>query len=140
MKGRLNSTVFLVVLVDAVALFAVLALAYHAGQSSPKVGILELGNYDPSTGKEMLLGFVLSLAAAIFTWIVLTNRVIAPVNKLAEFSERLSRGEFRARVEVESADDFGLSPRTSTAPPSNSPAPCSTRKRRKASRRASPNS
>ena len=108
MKGRLNSTVFLVVLVDAVALFAVLALAYHAGQSSPKVGILELGNYDPSTGKEMLLGFVLSLAAAIFTWIVLTNRVIAPVNKLAEFSERLSRGEFRARVEVESADDFGF--------------------------------
>src|SRR5436305_503714 len=108
MKGRLNSTVFLVVLVDSVALFAVLALAYHAVQSSPKVGILELGNYDPSTGKEMLLGFVLSLAAAIFTWIVLTNRVIAPVNKLAEFSERLSRGEFRARVEVESADDFGF--------------------------------
>src|SRR5256714_12575331 len=108
MKGRLNSTVVLVVLVDFIAFFTVLYLAYNAGRSSPTADVWEFGNHSAGTGIKILLAFVISLGAGFFTWFRLTNRVLVPVNKLAEFSERLSRGEFRARVDVESADDFGF--------------------------------
>ncbi len=108
MKGRLNSTVTLVVLVDLVALVGVLFLAYSAGQISPKAGILEFGNQDASTGMKVVIGIVMCLGAACFTWFTLTNKVLAPVKKLADFSERLARADFRSRADVESSDDFGF--------------------------------
>jgi twitching motility protein PilJ len=109
MKGRLNSTVISVVVVDFIALFTVFYIAYDAGRFSPGAGILALGggNQSQATEYRLLFGFVICLAASFFTWFRLTNRVLAPVHKLAEFSERLARGEFRAKADVESVDDFG---------------------------------
>src|SRR5438105_6813157 len=105
MKGRLNKSLWFLILFDTAALFAVFGFAFNGGQHTATVNrITDLSSLNLS----VLAAFMICLGASIFTWIVLTNRVIAPVNKLAEFSERLSRGEFRARVEIESADDFGF--------------------------------
>ena len=108
MKGRLNSAIYMIVLVDVVVLFTVLFLAYSAGQVSPKAGILEFGNQDASTGMKVVIGVVLCLGASFFTWVMLSNRVLAPVRKLVDFSEKFGRGDFRTRADVEAADDFGF--------------------------------
>jgi twitching motility protein PilJ len=40
--------------------------------------------------------------------VVLGNRVVKPVKDLAEFSEKIVAGDYRAKSEVDSNDDFGL--------------------------------
>jgi len=105
MKGRLNRALWTLILFDIAALFAVLLLAFYGGQHvKPTAGITDLSDLNT----YVWVAFVICLGASIFTWISIANRVVAPVKQLVEFSERLSRGEFRARVEVESADDFGF--------------------------------
>src|SRR5215469_95307 len=107
MKGRLSRALWLLVMILSISLFAVLYLAYSAGANS---GGLSIGNFTSlprSSGYGLLSAFVICLAAIALAVFRIGNRVLAPVKHLADFSERLSQGDFRAKVSVDSADDFG---------------------------------
>jgi methyl-accepting chemotaxis protein len=107
MRGRLNSTLWKVILVDVVALFAVLFLAYNAGQHA-HVPITNFASLPGSEGIKLFVAFMLCLGAGTYTLFTLDNRVLAPVKHLADFAEQLSHGDYRARANVDAADDFGF--------------------------------
>jgi methyl-accepting chemotaxis protein len=108
MKGRLNSTLWMVVGVDAVAFLAVLWMAYHAGSMSNGVGITDAPSVSGSAGVYLVVALALSVAAVAFTVFQLANRVLDPVRRLSEFAERFAQGDYRTRAAVDSADDFGF--------------------------------
>ena len=108
MKGRLNKALLWVVALLFAALFAVLYFAYNAGVSSQGHPLSDFGGLPGRSGMSLLFAFVICLAAGVVLWFVLSNRVMAPVRALVEFSERLSHGDFRTKANVDSADDFGL--------------------------------
>jgi len=108
MKGRLNSTLWTMVFVDVVALFMVLLLAYSAGANSGGLGISDFGALGRGAGIKLLFAFFIAAVAGLWTFITIANRVLAPVKRLSDFAERFSQGDYRARVAVESADDFGF--------------------------------
>jgi methyl-accepting chemotaxis protein len=106
MKGRLSSTIWVLVLWISVALFGVLGIAYYAGShSSAQAGADALAV--PGGANGALLGAAaLALIAAISIVYVLSKRVLKPVDELVKFSERLVAGDARARAEIESGDEF----------------------------------
>ncbi len=108
MKGRLNSTILLLVTLNALALFAVLGLAYGAGARSSGLSILDFGQLSGVAGMELLGAFVIALGVALLLWVMLMGRVSKPVKELTDFSEKLANGDYRVRAEVDSTDDFGL--------------------------------
>ncbi|HET6935855.1 MAG TPA: HAMP domain-containing protein, partial [Candidatus Angelobacter sp.] len=108
MKGRLNSTLTLLIVGDAIALFTVFFLAYSAGAQSGGLSIADFGSLPSGAGIKLLTAFVICAAAASFTWIRITNKVLVPVKGLADFAQRLAEGDYRARVAVDSGDDFGF--------------------------------
>ncbi|HYL94133.1 MAG TPA: methyl-accepting chemotaxis protein, partial [Alphaproteobacteria bacterium] len=108
MKGRLSGTLWMMVILDILALFSVFFLAYSAGAASGGLGISNVGHLGQGADMKVLIALVICLGAALFTFVMIANRVIAPVKRLSDFSERLSHGDFRAKAEVEAADDFGF--------------------------------
>jgi twitching motility protein PilJ len=108
MKGRLNSTLWAVILADVVALFTVLFLAYSAGANSGGLSIADFASLPQGSGLKLLFAFVVCAGAASFTWIQITNKVLVPVKSLTDFAQRQAEGDYRARIAVESADDFGF--------------------------------
>ncbi len=108
MKGRLNSTLlWRVIILDAAALFAVLILAYSAGAGA-KVPISNVLSINGSSGIMMLLASCIAAGASLVTLFTIDNRVLTPMKNLADFADRFSEGDYRARAAVESPDDFGL--------------------------------
>src|SRR5689334_4044556 len=107
MKGRLNSTLWLMVTIDVVALFGVLWLAYSAGEQG-KLPITDFGGLGQGSGIRLLLAFVVAAGAGAYTYITINNRVLIPVKRLSDFSERFSQGDYRARAAIDSSDDFGF--------------------------------
>ena len=108
MKGRLNSTLlWRVIALDVAALFAVLFLAYSAGQNAhvPITNFLSLPGAD---GLKLLVAFCLCLGAGAVTLFTIDNRVLVPVKHLVDFAEQLGQGDYRARANIDSADDFGF--------------------------------
>ena len=105
MKGRLSSTIWMLAIFNAVALFGVIALAYIAGEKSQS-SIVDAFH---GSGAGFFLGaIVVALGVAFIVVTVLANRVIAPVKQLTEFSEKLAAGDYKAKADVDSQDDFAL--------------------------------
>src|SRR5882672_5601448 len=105
MKGRLKSALWLFVSLDVVALFAVMLLAFYGGQRAhTAAGITDVSGLN----LLVLLAFVLCVGAGFGTWVMIANRVLEPVKRLSEFSERLSQGDYRTRASIDVADDFGF--------------------------------
>ncbi|HEX3154779.1 MAG TPA: methyl-accepting chemotaxis protein, partial [Candidatus Angelobacter sp.] len=107
MKGRLNSTLWLMVTIDVVALFVVLWLAYSAGEQG-KLPITDFGGLGQGSGLKLLFAFVIAAGAGLWTFITIGNRVLIPVKRLSDFAERFAQGDYRTRATVDSADDFGF--------------------------------
>ena len=103
MKSRLSSTIWLLVLWTTAALFGVLALGYYAGQHPAGAASLPGGANGLWAGAVILA--VVTVGMVIM---VLSNRVLKPLGELAKFSDRLVSGDARARVEIESTDEFAL--------------------------------
>src|SRR5512142_389807 len=99
MKGRLNSTVAMLAGVNLVALFAVLYLAFNAGRSSA-------GEFDVSNPK-LLAAAALAFVVGIVIWYMLSAKVASPVRQLSDYSEKVAAGDYKSRVGIDSADDFG---------------------------------
>jgi len=106
MKGRLSSTVWLLIAVNAVLLIAVLGLAYGAGARSGGLSLIDFGALPMIAGFEFLGAVFLVLAGSIFLFLMLASRVLKPASQMVEFSEKLAAGEFGARAEFK-PDDFG---------------------------------
>ncbi|HSK45049.1 MAG TPA: HAMP domain-containing protein, partial [Candidatus Binatia bacterium] len=107
MKGRLNSTLWAMVIGDVVALFVVLWLAYSAGEQG-KLPITDFGGLGQGSGLKLLFAFVIAAGAGLLTFITIGNRVLIPVKRLSDFAERFAQGDYRTRATVDSADDFGF--------------------------------
>ena len=105
MKGRLSSTVWMLVGVTFVALALAFYTGFAAGAHSP--GLSFIDGFSGPGGFKMLLGCLLVVLGAGFALYMLDVKVVRPVNELTDFSEKLGAGEYRARVQLDSADDFG---------------------------------
>jgi len=108
MKSRLSSAIWLLVFWTSLALFGVLALAYHAGKNSAGAALLDLSSMPGSASGPLVGAAVLALLTAIIVLFVLNKRVVTPAEELAKFSERFAVGDARARAEVDSNDEFGF--------------------------------
>jgi methyl-accepting chemotaxis protein len=108
MKGRLNSTIWIVAGVNVAAFIATAYLMYGAGQHSGGLGLFDAPSGNGGAGIRYLFALVVCGAAALFTVVRLDSKVIAPVRNLVTFAERFAQGDYRARAAVESADDFGF--------------------------------
>jgi methyl-accepting chemotaxis protein len=108
MKGRLNSTVWIVAGVNALAFIATAYLMYSAGQHSGGLSLFDAPSGNGGAGIKYLFALAVCGGAAAFTVFRLDNKVITPVRNLVTFAERFAQGDYRARAAVESADDFGV--------------------------------
>jgi len=105
MKGRLNSTIWMLIGANCVAMIAVLWLGYSAGAWA-RVPMLDAWGVSTEAGYRLLAGglvIVLSLAGLFH---VTVNQVATPVKELTDFSERMVSGDYRARANVDADDDF----------------------------------
>ncbi len=102
MKGRLNSTIIALVVVNLLATVAVLGLAYAAGAKSGGNSLLKLAAL-PSDALIPLLGAVAALViGSLFVLFRLSNKVCEPVKGLAVVCRscgrrRLQRAPARGR-------------------------------------------
>src|SRR5215813_10857789 len=107
MKGRLNRALWTLVMIQVIALFAVLFLAYSAGANSGGLSIGNFGSLPRSSGYGLWGAFVICLAVAALTSFRIPNRAPAPVKHRTCFPARLAHGEFRVKADLNSADVFG---------------------------------
>src|SRR5438105_963274 len=105
MKGRLSSTVWMLVGVTFVALALAFYTGFAAGAHSP--GLSFIDGFSGPGGFKMLLGCLLVVLGAGFAFYMLDVKVVRPVHELTDFSEKLGAGEYRARVDIDSQDDVG---------------------------------
>jgi methyl-accepting chemotaxis protein len=107
MKSRLSSTIWTLVLINALVLFGVLWLAYSAGRQSNGASMLDFGSLPSGASGSVVFALFLVLGAVVlFAW-RLNSSFVGPVQELAQFSERLAAGDPRARVEVDSNNELG---------------------------------
>jgi methyl-accepting chemotaxis protein len=107
MKSRLSSTVWFLVIWSAMAAVGAAALAFYAGAHSNGAGIGDAAGMPPAASSALIAALGLAVTAALSTVVVLTRRVLTPVEKLAEFSERFAAGDNRAKIEIAAKDEFG---------------------------------
>ncbi len=107
MKSRLSSTIWTLVLVNGLVLFGVLWLAYNAGRLSNGASMLDFGSLPSGASGSVIFALFLVLGAIVFLAWRLNSSFVAPVQELAQFSERFATGDPRARAEVNSNDELG---------------------------------
>ncbi len=106
MKGRLNSAMIALVVINALATAVVFGLAYGAGAKAGGKSLLQIASL-PSDALFLLLGALgLLVLGSLFVLFRLSNKVSEPVKVLVDFSEQLSAGGFKARLPEGGADDF----------------------------------
>ena len=66
MKSRLSSTIWTLVLMNGVILFAVLGLAYSAGRQSGGASLFDFGALPSGASSSVILALVLALGMAVF--------------------------------------------------------------------------
>ena len=92
---------WIVVLANALALILVAWLMYNMGQHSggESVSVLDSLNVAGSgNGGKLMAVLALAGIALGFTFVHLSSRVLSPVKQLADFAERFSHGDYRARA------------------------------------------
>src|SRR6202795_1147783 len=107
MKSRLSSTIWTLVLFNGLVVFGVLGLAFSAGRQSNGVSLLDFGSLPGSASGSVLFALILAIGTVLFLGWRLSSTFVAPVQELAQFSERLAGGDPRARAEVSSSDELG---------------------------------
>jgi methyl-accepting chemotaxis protein len=107
MKGRLSSTIWMLIGANCVAMLAVLWLGYSAGAWA-RVPMLDAWGVSTEAGYRLLGGGLVIILSLVALFHVTVNRVVTPVKELTEFSEKLVDGDYRARADVDSVDDFSV--------------------------------
>src|SRR5689334_24462784 len=99
MKGRLNSTLWMMVIGDVIALFVVLWLAYSAGEQG-KLPITDFGGLGQGSGLKLLFAFVIAAGAGLMTFIIIGNRVLIPVKRLSDFRSEEHTSELQSQFHL----------------------------------------
>jgi methyl-accepting chemotaxis protein len=107
MKSRLSSTIWTLVILNGIVLFAVMGLAYSAGRQSGGVSLFDFAALPSGSSGSVLFALLLALGMAAFLAWKLGSAFLAPVQRLAEFSERFAAGDAKSRAEVSSDDELG---------------------------------
>jgi methyl-accepting chemotaxis protein len=107
MKSRLSSTIWTLVVFNGIVLAAVIALAYNAGHQSGSASILDFAALPSSAVGSIALAVGLAVLITIILAWRLGGSLLAPIDDLATFSERLAVGDPKARVEVTSTNELG---------------------------------
>jgi methyl-accepting chemotaxis protein len=105
MKGRLSSTIWMLVGVNFMVMVLVLLLGYWAGGWAKGLPFLD-GFSSSDAGKDLLFAIALLVGATLGGAMLLGNKVLTPVKELSDFSERLAAGEYRNKADVDSNNDF----------------------------------
>src|SRR5262245_27976103 len=108
MKGRLTRLIITLCAVNTVAALLVLSLGYAAGTNAPQAGFFDWGARTRPADYQFLLALAFALIVPAVTFLfTLNDRVLKPLHDLTEFSEKLGNGEYRVKVAIDRADDFG---------------------------------
>ncbi len=108
MKSRLSSTIWTLVVLNAIVLLGVPALAFHAGRQSAAVSILDIAALPSGAVGPLVLSLALALTMVLILSFRLSSTVLKPVKELTQCSERLAAGDARARAEVSATNELGL--------------------------------
>src|SRR5579883_931444 len=108
MKGRLSSTIWMIVTVNVAAVLLVLWLAYEAGSHSGGLGLRDAGALSGNSGPQLLFAIVIGGAAALFTLMMLGSKVVKPVQEITDFSEKIAAGDPNVRLDINTQNDFGV--------------------------------
>jgi twitching motility protein PilJ len=108
MKGRLNQAIWMLGTINAIALFAVLYLAYEAGAHANGLGIADVMSASGKTPALFFAAAFICLATTLVVLVMLSNKVAKPVSELVDYSQRFAAGEYTSRPQIDSNDDFGL--------------------------------
>ena len=106
MKGRLSSTIGLLVLINGLGLLAVLVLAYGAGARSGGLSLADFGALSRPAGLHLLGALLVTAVITFFCGTMLRARVLKPTRELVAFSEQLAAGNYKTSS-AGSAGDFG---------------------------------
>src|ERR1700719_4627327 len=107
MKSRLSSTIWTLVVFNGIVLAAVIALAYNAGHQSGNASILDFAALPSGAVGSVALALGLALLMTIIMAWRLGGSLLAPIDDLAKFSERVAVGDPKARAEVTSTNELG---------------------------------
>jgi len=108
MKSRISSTMWMLILWDAAALGAVLVLAFRAGVAANGQSLANFSALPASATSSLIAAGALIVGTFLLHAVVLSKRVIAPLQEFARFSEKLASGDQRAKAEISSSDEFGF--------------------------------
>src|SRR5947209_3096773 len=106
MKGRISSTIWTIVGLNFFALLAVFAMGYSAGLNTGGFGFSNAPQIAGPAGLKLIVGIVVIIFVAMLSVSMLGKRVVKPVEHLSEYSEKFAAGDYRARLDADSQDDF----------------------------------
>ena len=87
-------------------IFAVLFLAYHAGLKADGHPILDAAALPAEAMVSLVIAGIFCLAVSVALVKVLGNRIVRPIEQVAEFSQKFAAGDARAHVQFDSQDEF----------------------------------
>ena len=108
MKGRLNQAIWTLSVINAIALFVVLYLAYSAGAHANGLGIADVMSAPGKAPELFFSAAFVCLAMTVAVLFMLSNKVAKPVSELVDYSHKFAAGEYGSRPHIESEDDFAL--------------------------------
>ena len=106
MTGRLSSLVTITCTAILAAFSAVIWLAYTAGANSGGLAFASAlsGPSAATLGFAALLG----IGASLTVYLLLGSKLVRPIAELAAYTSQVARGDFSARLAIDSQDDFGV--------------------------------
>jgi len=108
MNSRLRSTIWTLLLAGAVSLIAMLGLAFSAGSKSGGSSMFDFGSLPAAAVLQLVIAGALCVGLLIALSTVLGNRILGPVERLAEYSKKAAAGDARASVELNAEDEFSF--------------------------------
>src|SRR5277367_5425467 len=107
MKSRLSNTIWMLTIVNALVLFAVLGLAFSAGRAANGASMFDFGALPSGAGGGLIFAFALAIGISMILAWRLGGAILSPVKELSDFSERFAAGDSKIRADVSTNDEFG---------------------------------
>jgi methyl-accepting chemotaxis protein len=95
-------------LTGIVGIFAVLFLAYHAGLKADGHSILDAGALPADALVSLVMAGLFCLGVSVALVKVLGNRIVHPIEQVAEYSQKFAAGDPRAHVQLDAQDEFSV--------------------------------
>jgi twitching motility protein PilJ len=107
MKGRISSTIWMVIAINAIAMIALLVLGFAAGGWAHSGNIRD-GFSQSDSGLRLVGALIVFIVALGISLVLLDRKIVGSLHKLVDYSERIAAGDYRAQADISSQDDFGF--------------------------------